>query len=196
MTSNTATPTTVSDSPSPTWAVTEAPTPSETPSSEATATTDVTSEPSTRVVTPTVSTGEQRLTLADAFAVADWNEGEFTPAGKPQAVQAMQVKVNCSDDAEYHRLEFRFAQPTGTLQVDVAQDMASTSSRERLQFVLRTDERQADAKTIPFKGAATLSTPLDGVTVAVVEVSPQQHTVDYRCNGTSSALITRMAVVR
>lgn len=106
-------------------------------------------------MTATVSSGEQRLTLADAFSTGQWREAEFTPAGKPQPVSAMGTTVGCYSDGSLNTIELRFAQPTGRLVVDVAQAMNSRSSKERLEFSLDRDGRQADTKTINFTGVAT-----------------------------------------
>lgn len=155
------------------------------------------SQPTTgpSIVTATGTAGEQRLALADAFSTGEWSESEVTPAGKAQPQQAMQTVVDCYTDGTAQTIEYRFAQPTGRIVVDVAQAMNSPSAKERLAYSLQTDGRQADSKTIPFTGVATLSSSLAGVTVVTISVKAQDSSSDYRCSDSATAVITKIAVV-
>ncbi len=148
------------------------------------------------IVTPDSAQAERRLTLADAFNKSDWTEADVTPAGKVEAVPAMQKDVSCGYSESVERLEFRFAQGTGRLEADVAQAMTSPSSAVRVQFTAHADGRQVDVKTIPFAGTATLSVPLAGVTVVTISVQAAKTDSSYTCGGAATALITRLVVVR
>lgn len=146
------------------------------------------------IVRPTVSSGEQRITLAEAVKHTKWHEGQYVPAGKGEGVPAMATEVSCYEDGSGTLLEMRFPDTIGkaTLRATVAQGMDSRSWTERLEYTLQTDGRQADTKNIDFKGKAELSAPLSGVTVATIWVKPVTGSADYQCTDSATALITKL----
>lgn len=184
--------------PTPTDAVSTSPAaPPTEPTSEPTTPTGSDSEPdesSSPIVTPTSVSGEQRLTLSDAFDAGRWREADFTRAGQATPQPAIQATISCYSSSP-ETIEMRFAQPTGRLDVDVAQAMDAPSSGESIEFALTTDGRQADSKTIPFQGVATLSAPLSGVTVVHITAQNAARASGASCSDDTSALITRLVIV-
>lgn len=149
------------------------------------------------IVTPDTAQAERKLTLADAFHEGKWREADVRPAGKPEAVAAMQNDVSYYSSGQAEQtLELRFTPATGKLEADVAQAMNSSSSAERLQFTARADGRQVDVKTIAFASTAKLTVLLEGVTVVTISVEPAKSDASYSCKGSATALITRLAVIR
>lgn len=118
----------------------------------------------------TPGASRQVLLLSDAFDKGDWTEGSYTPANETETVNnAMALKLYCGDRS-IEWVEYRFAQMTGRIQVQVAQDMRSEASDAELEFSLEADGRKTEAKNINFKGKAELSTDLAGVTVLKIGV--------------------------
>lgn len=148
------------------------------------------------IVRPTVSSGEQRITLAEAVKHASWHEGQYVPAGKAEGIPAIATEVSCYEDGRGTLLEMRFPDAVGkaTLHANVAQGMDSESSNEKLEFTLQTDGRRADTKNIDFKGTAELIAPLSGVTVATIWVKPVAGSADYKCQDSATALITKLVL--
>ncbi|PIE28231.1 MAG: hypothetical protein CSA58_00160 [Micrococcales bacterium] len=140
----------------------------------------------------TIEDGTTReLLRADAFDPGDWEEGSHQIAGKSEQIQAMAATLGCSG-GNMEQIEFRFAETTGTLKVDVAQDMRSESSSGLIEFSLVVDGRQVQTKSIGFKETEQLTTDLANVTVVQI----QAHEIGEDCTSGKSAvaLITRAAV--
>lgn len=130
---------------------------------------------------------ERVLTMADAFSAENWEEASFQPVNQSENIQAMAATVGCSRKGE--ELEFRFAQNSGELTFDLAQDMSSDSSDELLEWALEVDGRQVETKKVAFKDSAQLTTPLSGVAVVKLQLSNPTP-----CTGSAVGLVTKATI--
>lgn len=184
----TPTPTADGSSPTPFSSPTSIPTPSSTPTPRSGSTP---SGPPIVVASPGVT--RQVLLLSDAFDPGEWTEGSYTPANEPAPVNnAMALQLSCTSRS-VQVVEYRFAQLTGRVAVQVAQDMRSEASDAELAFSLEADGRQIEAKNINFKDKAELSTDLAGVTVLKVGVRAAPSS-PCRSSKTVNALITSIVI--
>ncbi|MFV0373551.1 hypothetical protein [Microbacterium sp.] len=126
------------------------------------------------------------LTLSDAKHAPGWSEGEHRVPGRADAVMAMAVEVRCYGSGE--SLEFRFADQSGRLTFEVAQDLDSESSTVELEFSLTANGRAIESKRVAFDEHATLSTDLTGVSAAILTVAGAD------CRDTTTALVTSATV--
>lgn len=141
----------------------------------------------------TPGASRQVLLLSDAFDKGEWTSGSYTPANETAAVNnAIALSMYCNTRT-IQWVEYRFAQVTGRIQVQVAQDMRSQASDAELEFSLEADGRQTEAKNIDFKGKAELSTDLAGVTVLKIGVRAAP-TTPCRSGKTVNALITSIVI--
>lgn len=150
------------------------------------------SESSTSTDSPIVipSEGTSRpLALADAFSASAWEEGAYQRAGEPGEMRGFSRRVYCHSDRDNDPLEFRFGSQPGKLRFDIAQELRSVSSSNRLQFSIQSDGRVVETKTIGFKERATLIADVTGVASLEVLVVPVEQD---ECEDSSMALITAM----
>lgn len=128
------------------------------------------------------------LGTANAFHADGWTATQAQPAGAPGALPAMSAVVNC--DSTGAVVEYRFSNATGSIDVEAAQDIMSTSASNTVSVSLLADGKAVAEQKIGFKQKASLRAPLAGVTVLQIVAKPTGA-----CTASSTALITKAVVV-
>jgi hypothetical protein len=145
------------------------------------------STPSAPILTG-IRSAAKKLALVDVFEHDNWDEGSVSVPKQSGMITGVSTRLGCGNIG---RLEWRFADQTGYLSIDVAQALDSVSSSTTLEFKLLSDQHLVATAQVPFNARGHLQASLSGVNAVILEVSVAKGSPS--CAAT--AVITNMSVV-